>query len=250
MSDKVIAAFPFSDASRTPEKAASERKLAELMIASVRRSMPDVEIWQITDLKHTEALPVDHVFRKPFIYDNWVPWMFDCLSQIPGKVLFLDSDIIVQRDLRPLFNTGADVTLTSRGPKVINGRNMPFLLGVVASKVPTFWLDARDRVLAMPNEDDRNWWGSQTVLLEMWDDMQQGRLPWKIAAVSVDPHNYVPKHADDAPADKWVLHFKGPKRKAWMLERFGHVLCTRCPQERACWHVDCPHHEQEARAAA
>jgi hypothetical protein len=250
MSDKVIAAFPFSDASRTPEKAASERKLAELMIASVRRSMPDVEIWQITDLKHTEALPVDHVFRKPFIYDNWVPWMFDCLAQIPGKVLFLDSDIIVQRDLRPLFNTGADVTLTSRGPKVINGRNMPFLLGVVASKVPTFWLDARDRVLAMPNEDDRNWWGSQTVLLEMWEDMQQGRLPWKIAAVSVDPHNYVPKHADDAPADKWVLHYKGPKRKAWMLERFGRVACTRCPQGRACWHVDCPHHEQEARAAA
>lgn len=251
MSDRVIAAFPFSDASRDAEKAATERKLAELMIASVRRTMPDVEIWQITDLNRTKDLPVDRVFRKAFIYDDWVPWMFDCLSQIPGKVLFLDSDIIVQRDLRPLFNTGADVTLTSRGPKMINGRSMPFLLGVVASKAPAFWVDARDRVLAMPDSDDRNWWGSQTVLVEMADDMKHGLLPWTIAAVSVDPHNYVPKHAGDLPADKWVLHFKGPKRRAWMLEHWGEKnrdTCTRCQQGRTCWHVECPHHEQEARA--
>jgi hypothetical protein len=85
MSDRVIAAFPFSDASRDAEKAATERKLAELMIASVRRTMPDVEIWQITDLNRTKDLSVDRVFRKAFIYDDWVPWMFDCLCADSGE---------------------------------------------------------------------------------------------------------------------------------------------------------------------
>lgn len=221
MSERVIVAFPFSDVARTQEVAQAERQIAELMIASVRRHMPDAEIWQITDLNQTAALPVDHVFRKAFTYRNWVPWMFDCLAQIHGKVLFLDSDVIVQRDLRPMFNSGADVTITSRGPKVMGGRQMPFLLGVVASRTPTFWIDARDRVLRMPSEEDRNWWGSQTVLVEMWEDMLHGALPWKISVVNVDPHNYVPKDEGDAPADKWVLHYKGKKRKPWMLARWG-----------------------------
>jgi hypothetical protein len=251
MSERVIAAFPFSDVSRTPEKAILERRLAELMIASLRRAMPGVEIMQITDTGHTEALPVDVVMRKPFTHKEWVPWLMEAVAEIPGNVLFLDSDIIVQRDLRPMFLADADVIVTSRGPKTMEGRFMPFLLGVVASKTPEFWLDMRDRVLAMKNEDDRGWWGGQLALFDAWMDQENGCLPWKMAAVPCDPHNYVPKAEDDAPADKWVLHYKGQKRKEWMLARWGknRQPCTRCAQGRACWHVDCPHHV-DARVAA
>jgi hypothetical protein len=221
MTEPVIAAFPFSDIARSPEKIILERKLAELMIASVRRHMPEVEIWQLTDDRGTEALPVDRVERKPFIYKDWVPWLMEFVSGVPGNVLFLDSDIIVQRDLRPMFLADADVVVTTRGPKTVNDRFMPFLLGVVASKKPTFWLDMRDRVLAMKNSDDRGWWGGQLALYDAWMDQQNGNLAWKMAAVPCDPHNYVPKDANDAPADKWVLHYKGKKRKQWMLERWA-----------------------------
>src|SRR5882762_11840577 len=99
----MIAAFPFSDVSRSPEARIQERKVAELMIASVRKVMPSVEIVQMTDLDITDDLPVDRVLRKAFNRANWVPWMYEFLSEIPGEVLFLDSDIIVQRDLSPMF---------------------------------------------------------------------------------------------------------------------------------------------------
>jgi hypothetical protein len=223
----MIAAFPFSDVSRKPEEKVQERKVAELMIASVRKAMPAVEIVQMTDKDFTEDLPVDRVLRKAFNRPNWVPWMYEFLSEIPGEVLFLDSDIIVQRDLSPMFLTGADVTLTSRGPKTVEGRQMPFLIGVVASKAPSFWLEAAERVAKMEDQDDRDWWGSQVVLFDMWMDFKHGSLPWKMSAVDADIHNYVPQNENDLPKDKWVLHFKGKKRKAWMLKNFSHLVTQK-----------------------
>lgn len=212
----MIVAFPFV---ALPGHAVTT-EIAEIMIASVRRSMPGVKVVQMADLT-TPALAVDEVVRKPFSHMFWVPWLMEFVSELPGEVLFLDSDIVVQRDLSPLFNTGADLVITTRGPKVFDGRQMPFLLGVTASRTPEIWLELRDRVLAMPEEKDRGWWGSQVAIFDMWMDEQDGRGKWKIAVVDCDPHNYVPKDENDAPADKWVLHYKGKKRKPWMLKKWG-----------------------------
>lgn len=219
----MIVAFPYAE---IPGKEhSSSRQVAELMIASVRRSMPGVKVVQMAD-PATPALPVDEVMRKPFNHNFWVPWLVEFLSEIPGEVLFLDSDVIVQRDLSPMFLAKADVVVTYRGPKVMEGRQMPFLFGVVASSTPELWLEVRDRVLAMPNEEDQGWWGQQLAIFDMWQEEKNGRGKWKIASVPCDPYNYVPKSPTDTPADKWVLHFKGPKRKPWMLEKFGEAVAA------------------------
>lgn len=212
----MIAAFPFV---ALPNHAVTT-DIADIMIASVRRSMPGVKLVQMTD-GETPALAVDEVVRKPFNHRFWVPWLMEFVSELPGEVFFLDSDIVVQKDLSPLFSIGADLVVTTRGPKVFAGRQMPFLLGVTASRRPELWLELRDRVLAMPAEEDQGWWGSQVAVYDMWMDEQNGRGKWNIAVVNCDPHNYVPKDENDAPADKWVLHYKGKKRKPWMLARWG-----------------------------
>ena len=227
MSDQISVVFPYSDVSRDDEARAREWKVALMMIASVRLAMPKARIVQLTDDGFTAGLPVDHIHRRKFDSPNWVPWMYAGLAQFGGKVLFLDSDVIVQRDLAPMFMTGADVTLTSRGPKTVEGRQMPFLIGVVATKTPEFWLEASRRVAAMEDRDDRDWWGSQVVLFDMWMDQKHGSLPWKIAAVDASIHNYVPQHENDAPKDKWVLHYKGPKRKPWMLKKWSHLMSEK-----------------------
>jgi hypothetical protein len=120
----------------------------------------------------------------------------------------------------------ADLVITTRGPKVFAGRYMPFLLGVVASTNPAVWIELRDRVLAMPDKENQGWWGSQVAVYDLWMDEQNGRGKWKVSVVDCDPHNYVPKDANDAPEDKWVLHYKGRKRKPWMLERWLHLIET------------------------
>lgn len=218
----MIAAFPYVN---LPHHAVTD-DIARIMIASVRRAMPDVELVQMTNAD-TPALPVDRVVRKTLNHTFWVPWLMEFVSELPGEVLFLDSDIVVQKDLAPLFSVGADLVITSRGPKVFAGRQMPFLLGVVASRRPELWLELRDRVLAMPDKEDQGWWGSQVAVYDLWMDEQNGRGKWKVTAVDCDPHNYVPKGPEDAPADKWVLHYKGKKRKPWMLARWAHLLEER-----------------------
>jgi hypothetical protein len=220
MSDTVLV-FPHVEGHWSAEDTVMQRDLARIMVASARRAMPGVPIKMLTD-PATPALDfVDEVLRKPIKGWAWITWLCDFCAQIDGQVLYMDTDVVIQRDLRPMFNVPFDVMLTSRGPKNIEGREMPFLFGVVPYRTREFWLEVRDRVFAMPHGDDQNWWGSQVAACDMWVEEQNGRGKWKIAVVGCDPHNFTPKNAEDKPADKWVLHYKGRKRKKWMLEAWG-----------------------------
>lgn len=211
-------AFPFIEVQSKRDTWAQQRLIAEMYVKSVRRHMPDARLFQMADLE-TPALPVDEVVRvKPTA--EFVPWLMECKTKVPHPVIFTDTDMIVQRDLAPMLNVPCDVLLTTRGPKVFAGRQMPFLLGVAVSHTPALWQEVLERVKAMPDEEDRGWWGGQVALFQMWMEEKEGRGKWKIEAVNCNPHNYAPTSEDDQPADKWVLHYKGPKRKPWMLKRW------------------------------
>lgn len=214
----MIVAFPHVEGSYSAEDAQVQRALAFLMIDSVRRTMPGVEIVMMTDPK-TPALPADRIVRKGRgAHTDWIPWLCEFCSEVGDEVLLLDTDVIVKRDLRPLFLMDTDMVLTSRGPKEIDGRQMPFLFGVLVSKSPAIWLEIRDRVLSMPEEVDRQWWGSQVAVFEMYMEEQAGRGKWKFTTIGCDPYNYTPTGPHDLGPDKWALHYKGKKRKAWMLD--------------------------------
>lgn len=221
----MIVAFPHVESTYSAEEALSQRQLALLMIESVRRTMPGFAIWMMTDAK-TPELPGCNVIRKSRgNHKDWIPWLCEFYTELPDReALILDTDVIVQRNLSPLFRPDADVVLTSRGPKVVDGREMPFLFGVVASKSPEFWIEVRNRVMKMPEEADRMWWGSQVATFDMYLEEQAGRGKWDISLVSCDKFNYPPKSPDDMPTDKWALHYKGKKRKHWMLDRWAHLL--------------------------
>jgi hypothetical protein len=218
--------FPHVEGHWTEDKVQLQRDVARIMVASCRRTMPGVAVKMITDLTTPAIEGVDEVLRKRREGWHWIPWLTDFCAQLRGNVLYLDTDIVVQKDLRVLFNVPCDALFTNRGDKIFQGRNMPFLFGVVAYRTPEFWLEVRDRVMAMPEQLDWNWWGSQVAVWEMFVEQQQGRDKWKIACVDKEVYNYTPKNPMDRPADKWVLHFKGD-RKQWMYEEWKHLLTEK-----------------------
>ncbi len=226
MSDTILM-FPHVEGHWTAEETALQRDLARIMIASARRVMPEVPIKMLTDEKTSPIEGVDEVLRKSIKGWAWIPWLVDFCAQLPGQVLYMDTDVVIQRDLRPLFTVPADVVFTQRGQKIIDERLMPFLFGCVAYRKAEFWLEVRDRVLAMKEKADLSWWGSQVAAWEMWMEEQNGRGKWKMASIDCATYNYTPKTPMDAPADKWVLHYKGRERKAWMLDKFRHLLEER-----------------------
>jgi hypothetical protein len=189
-----------------------QRKCAELMIASVKRTTPGAEFAQITDME-TPAL-VDRVTR-------YVPNGNRCAdackqhADLPPDTVILDTDVIVLADLAELLIPGADLIVTHRRnpERKIAGRYMPYLFGVCVSREAGLWLDMRERVSKMTGDDAR-WWGLQIALHGMVAD---GR--WNIQSVPCDVWNYTPKAGESVEGRK-ALHYKG-KRKALMVQEWG-----------------------------
>lgn len=205
------------------EETELQRDLARIMVASARKHMPGTNVLMITDAKTSALDGVPVVRFSTDGYADFIPWLTNACSLMEGEVLYLDSDVVVQRDLRPLLNVDADIVLPYRGMKMVDGHLQPFIFGCVAYKNAAIWKEIRDRVLAMP-EKERQWYGSQIAVFDMWVEQSNGIGKWKIASVPRNVYNYTPRDAEDAPADKWVLHYKGRKRKAWMRDKWRHLI--------------------------
>lgn len=217
------AVFPHVEGNWSADEQALQRELARIMVTSARAAMPGVKVKMLTDHATPAIEGVDEVLRRPMHGWQWIPWVCDFCSKLDGEVLYFDTDVVIQKDLRGLFNVPADIVLPYRGPKTVDGRQMPFLFGVVAYRKREIWDEVRDRVLAMP-EVEQKWYGSQIATFEMWMEENNGRGKWKISSVPCSEYNYTPRDAHEEAPEKWMLHYKGRKRKTWMLAKWGHLL--------------------------
>lgn len=181
------------------------------------------ELWQITDEK-TPELPGCNVFRVPRGTEGFVLWRARAYAAFNRPGAYLDTDLIVQRDLSPIMALDFDVALAKtwvivRDPKGTNLTEiMPYNGGVVFVKHPEFWPHVVEQIEAMP-EKHQNWYGDQFALAELAKQYYTLELPNKL-------YNYTPKiHEYESGADlsdKWILHFKGG-RKDWM-KKYGNEL--------------------------
>lgn len=182
--------------------------LAELMIRSVRQTMPGVEVVQFTDETSPAVLGVDTVKRLPG--GAMLDLRLQHYASAEGDWLLLDTDTIVQRDVRVVFEDEFDVALTLRKAGDPLSAEMPFNTGVVFSRSPAFWTAVLETWRALP-EDRRDWLSEQRCVAQVaaggkWDIEQLGPV-----------FNYTPE-AGDSGADASILHYKGP-RKVAMLQR-------------------------------
>lgn len=194
----------------------NEAALPTLMVDSVRRTMPGATVVQLTD-QVTSAVPgVDEIIRKD--YDGkLMTFRMRHLAGLEDEFITLDTDVIVRRDLRPLFDASFDVALTMRETPVtsINGvdlaKEMPYNTGLMFSRNPRFWQEAY-AVLMRLDPDTHRWWGDQLSVKVV---AESGR--YMVKELPCDEYNYTPRNRLDMPETACMIHYKG-ERKQWMLK--------------------------------
>ena len=198
---------------------------AEAMIHSARAAMPGVEVTQFTDATSPAVLGVDEVRR--LAGGKMLEVRLQHYAACAGEWLFVDSDVLVRRDVRSVFDDHSfDVALAARDwehlkdeSAKLTTQGMPYNTGVAFSRSPMFWRDVLARWCALPDEQ-KDWLSEQrvvgTVLAERTYHLRV--LPgW---------FNYPPGPDGIVPREAWITHYKGG-RKDVMLE---HARAMRPPE--------------------
>ena len=172
---------------------------------------------QMTD-ELTPAIDGCQVVRLPWDRTKPMTYRLEHLARLGvSELTVLDTDVVVVRDLSPVWEESFDVALTRRGqtldPAGVDlSISMPFNTGVMFARNPKFWEAARDVCASLPI-DRQNWWGDQLSVKkasEAFDLLELDATTW----------NYTPASIDEEDTGAKALHYKG-QRKIWMLERFG-----------------------------
>lgn len=194
------------------------RQLADLLIRSARAHMPTVEIVHFTDDVTSQMRGTDAVRRQPA-----GPIALGCLeayeSADEGDWLFVDTDVLIQRDVRWIFDSlDFEIAVAEREGTLLDKEigtkfmaAMPYNKGAVFSRSPVFWSKAA-AYLRTQSEKRQNWMGDQAAMCSVI-----ATRAFRVHVLS-NRYNYPPKSQDESVIDKAILHYKGP-RKAWMLDR-------------------------------
>jgi hypothetical protein len=198
--------------------------LADMMIRSVRKVMPSVEIIQFTDERSPRIMGVDSVRRIA----STEPMAVQCVTHYAacvGDWLLLDTDVILQRDVHHVFDDPFDVAVCDRDGTKVDGEDedfelfkvMPYNIGVMFSRSPSFWESVKTKLLLM-SDKKQQWMGNQIAACEVIKD---GHFDVKI--IPGIQYNYPPRNFKDRGESASIIHFKGPLRKQMMLDRFQEV---------------------------
>ncbi len=186
--------------------------IARHLIRSVKLCMPDVEVCQLTDDK-TPVLDGATAIRL----GGDMPMAVRRISHhamLGGEWLFIDTDCVVRKDVRHVFNDDFEVALTDRKgsmwEKTPYGMVMPYNMGVTFSRSPEFWGVVLKHLITLPKEFQR-WEGDQRVVCEM----VRAGYPAKVLPGRI--YNFTPEEKTDSLEHAAIVHFKG-KRKHWIGE--------------------------------
>lgn len=192
-------------------------RLAKALIRSVRQTMPSVEVVHLTDEITAPIDGADRVERHPP-----APIALGCLEAYAareGDWLFVDTDVIVQRDVRWIFTAPFDIAVADREgtlrPKEVGTKfmsSMPYNKGSVFSRSPAFWSAAAAHLRTL-SEKRQHWMGDQAAMNHV---IATGRFHVHILPAR---YNYPPQQRDEDLNAQAILHYKG-SRKAWMLEAY------------------------------
>lgn len=186
--------------------------LATAMVASCKRHMPDIEVWQLTDWD-TAAVPgVDQVRRSNPIGPMMAHRHRGYGALPDGEWLLLDTDVVVQEDVRhvmdDLLSAGGDVAMSYREWHVLQ----PWNAGVIFTRKPSFCtevgvtLEGMSEPYLFTNEQ------IAIALVVVRGDYKVGKLDRQ--------YNYSPDEEGEDVSGAAIVHYKG-KRKDWMRRACG-----------------------------
>jgi len=195
--------------------------IPSFMVASVKAAMPGAEIVQMTDQVTAPVPGVDSVVRHEWDGAKLMIFRIAHLAALErAACVILDTDVIVQRSLAPVFEQAFDVALTVRHEPVKTfdktrdlAAEMPYNTGVMFSREPRFWKAALECCRGLP-EKQHDWWGDQVSVKAVADSGQ-----FNVLELPCDVYNYSPSTESEDVGARHVVHYKGA-RKVWMKQRF------------------------------
>lgn len=187
--------------------------MAELAATALRATNPAATAWVLTDpdTQFQTLQPVrGYVSAQTLIYDRTIAQYHFLVQQ--REALFLDSDCVVNRDLTGAFD--GSIAVTKRIPPK-EAANQPYNGGVLYGRGHggvAFWMHWCQLYWHI-QRDAWAWYGDQAILPHLVKD-------YPVTVYDGSTHNYVPTSAEDALElkDAYIVHFKGPRRKAFMAD--------------------------------
>jgi len=190
-------------------------RLTLISIASARKAMPGVKTlmiyptWHLVDPNILRA--VDYFKDIPYLERNVHYDYRRCLANadVVGEALFVDTDIVFQDDIRNIFKYPFDIAPTLREAEIDPA--IPYNMGVCFSRTPSFW---KHVAFNIPKNSPNYWKDSELAFSRCAASSEytkrdlQGRL-----------YNRSPNSKTDDVSNAYIVHYKGPHRKAWMLAR-------------------------------
>lgn len=193
--------------------------LADILVRSVRAVMPDVELVHFTDDTSPGVPGVDRVQRGPG--GRLLQRRLEVYAACDGDWLLLDTDIVVQHDVRHVFARSVtfDVALADRNWNLVKDHykystEMPFNTGVVFQRSGRFYARALQIWTTYDREKQGHWWSEQWAVA---DAAREGRFVVDVLPGMV--YNRPPALIDEDLSDAAIVHYKGPIRKLWMTQR-------------------------------
>jgi hypothetical protein len=203
-----------------------------IMVASVRRHMPDIDIVQMTEPTTPSVPGITRRAEQPYGDEGLMDYRLRHLSLLgDGPLISLDTDVIVQDDLRTVFAQSFDVALTRRyAPLMIGGKDIvaeqPYNAGVMFSRASGFWLDAQAHCACLPVKS-RKWFGEQLAIAVI-----AGKGGYDVLELDCATWNCSPEDEDEDVSHAKAVHYKGARRKPWMRNR-GFLDMVALPAIRA-----------------
>lgn len=187
------------------------RELADLWYKHLRKHM-NHPIVHLTDLTTEPLSFADEVQRIE--ETDICKAKYKHLAVLKGDILNLDYDIVVQKDVSDVFNRPFDIALTKRtvkeGKYKMLSLSQPHNTGVVFSRNRQFWRLCLERYEHYP---DHRWMMGQVCISETANAYREDI---KLLELPASLYNYAPKSQDEDLRDRFIVHYKGP-RKFWML---------------------------------
>lgn len=195
-------------------------EVGRYLLESVRRVMPGVPVVQFTDADSAELDGIDEVRRISEEMPMAVRRM-QHHAHVDGDWLFVDTDVVIQQDVRPVFNRAFDIAVTDRKGTEMEGtpyaESMPYNMGVTFSRQPKFWEAVLRDLLRLPRKLQQ-WEGDQHAVCHLVQKCLSGNAPFQCKVLPGRVYNYPPIRTDEALTHAAIVHYKGRARKGWINE--------------------------------
>lgn len=130
-----------------------------------------------------------------------------CYAEYNEPGIYLDTDMLVMRDLSPLMKLDFDVALTKRSGAIFDPsgfdvtQRMPYNAGFMAVKSKHFF-DRLIKEIDQMSLEDQSWYCDQVGIPDAMRGLNCVELP-------INLFNRTIKQPDLDVSSAWVLHFKG-----------------------------------------